>query len=122
MNILGNILWLIFGGLFSAIGYVLGGFVLCITIVGIPFGLQCFKIASVVLAPFGRSISSNSSNIGCFSMLANIIWLFSGGVFTAINHLFWGIILSLTIIGLPFAKQHFKLIELSMMPFGKKIK
>lgn len=122
MNFLGNIIWLIFGGLFAAIGYVIGGMILCITVVGIPFGLQCFKIAGVVLFPFGTKITSTNSSSGCFSLFANIIWLLCGGLFTALNHLFWGIILALTIIGLPFAKQHFKLIELSMMPFGKKIK
>lgn len=121
MNLIGNLIWLIFGGLFSFLGYIAGGIVLCLTIVGIPFGLQCFKIAGVVLFPFGRKVSGSAGTTGCIRLFANIIWLLSGGLWTALNHLCWGILLALTIIGIPFARQHFKLIELSMMPFGKKI-
>jgi uncharacterized membrane protein YccF (DUF307 family) len=121
MNFFGNLIWIIFGGLFAALGYFLGGLVLCITVVGIPFGLQCFKIAGMVLAPFGKKVVTTNSASGCLSLFANIIWLLFGGLWTALNHLIWGIILAITIIGLPFAKQHFKLIELSLIPFGKKI-
>ncbi len=121
MNLLGNLIWLIFGGLFTSLGYLIGGVILCITIVGIPFGLQCFKLATMVLFPFGKKVVTKDSASGCFSIIANIIWLLCGGLFTAVNHLFWGIVLALTIVGIPFARQHFKLIELSMMPFGKTI-
>lgn len=121
-NFLGNIIWLVFGGLFSAIGYVAGGVALCCTIVGIPFGLQCFKLAGVVLWPFGREIYSSSSNTGCLSLLFNIIWLLCGGFWTAVNHLIFGILFCITIIGIPFGRQHFKLIEVSLMPFGKHIR
>lgn len=121
MNFLGNIIWLIFGGLIAALGYVIGGIILCITIIGLPFGLQCFKIAGMVLFPFGKKVVTTESASGCFSLFANIIWILFGGLWTALNHLFWGILLTLTIIGIPFAKQHFKLIELSLMPFGKRI-
>jgi len=121
MNFIGNLIWIIFGGLFAALGYFFGGIILCITIIGIPFGLQCFKIAGMVLAPFGRKVMNTESASGCLSLFANIIWLLFGGLWTALNHLIWGIILAITIVGLPFAKQHFKLIELSLMPFGKKI-
>lgn len=121
MNFLGNIIWLVFGGFFAAIGYVLGGLLLCVTIVGIPFGLQCFKIAGFVLMPFGKTVSSDTQSLGCISLLANVIWIFSGGWITALNHLFWGVLFAITIVGIPFAMQHFKLIELSLMPFGKKI-
>ncbi len=121
MNFLGNIIWLIFGGLIAALGYVIGGIILCITVIGLPFGLQCFKIAGMVLFPFGKKIVTTESASGCFSLFANIIWILCGGLWTALNHLFWGILLTLTIIGIPFAKQHFKLIELSLMPFGKRI-
>lgn len=121
MNLIGNLIWLIFGGLLTSIGYLLGGIILCLTIVGIPFGLQCFKLAGIVLFPFGKKVVSRDSASGCFSLFANVIWLLCGGLFTALNHLFWGIVLTLTIIGIPFARQHFKLIELSMMPFGKTI-
>jgi len=122
MNLLGNLIWLIFGGFFSALGYFFGGIFLCITVVGIPWGLQCFKLAGLVLWPFGKEVVSSSKNTGCLSVLFNIIWLLSGGLYTAITHIFFGLLLTITIIGIPFAKQHFKLIEISMMPFGKTIK
>jgi uncharacterized membrane protein YccF (DUF307 family) len=121
MNILGNIIWLIFGGFFAALGYFLGGIVLCVTVVGIPWGLQCFKIAGMVLAPFGKKVVSDSTNQGCLSVLCNIIWLFSGGLATCIMHIVMGILLYVTIIGIPWGRQHFKLVELSLMPFGKKV-
>lgn len=121
MNLIGNLIWLVFGGFFAALGYLFGGIILCITIVGIPFGLQCFKIAGMVLFPFGRKVVSTQSSSGCLTLFANIIWLLCGGLYTALMHLAWGIVLAITIIGLPFAFQHFKLIELSLMPFGKKI-
>lgn len=120
-NILGNIIWLIFGGFFSALGYVMGGIALCCTIIGIPFGLQCFKLALVVLFPFGRTIQSDSHSTGCLTSIFNLIWIVCGGFWTALIHLGFGILLCLTIIGIPFGKQHFKLIELSLMPFGKRI-
>ena len=122
MNLLGNLIWLIFGGFFAALGYLFGGIILCVTVVGIPWGLQCFKLAGLVLWPFGKEVVSSSTNTGCLSLLFNIIWLLSGGLYTALTHLFFGLLLTITIIGIPFAKQHFKLIEISMMPFGKTIK
>ena len=121
MNFLGNIIWLIFGGLLAALGYIFGGFVLCITIIGIPWGLQCFKLAGLVLWPFGKKIINTSSSSGCLSLLCNIIWLLSGGLYTAIVHLVFAFILFITIIGIPFARQHLKLVELSLMPFGKQV-
>jgi len=121
MQLLGNFIWLIFGGLLAALGYVIGGFVLCITILGIPWGLQCFKIAGLVLWPFGKKITSDSSQSGCLSVLCNIIWIICGGWYTTLVHIGMGIFLCITIIGIPWGLQHFKLIEISLMPFGKKI-
>jgi len=121
MSLVGNLIWLLFGGFFTAIGYFVGGFVLCISIIGIPFGLQCFKIGFMVLMPFGSKVVSDSSSTGCLSVIFNIIWLFSGGLYTAFMHLVFGFLLSITIIGLPWGRQHFKLVELSLMPFGKRI-
>jgi uncharacterized membrane protein YccF (DUF307 family) len=121
LNTLGNIIWLIFGGLISALGYLAGGIILCLTIVGIPFGLQCFKLAGFVLWPFGRMAVNTSSASGCLPLLLNIIWILCGGLWLAIGHIAFGILLLLTIIGIPFARQHFKLIEISLMPFGKQI-
>lgn len=121
MNLLGNLIWLIFGGFFAALGYFVGGIMLCITVVGIPWGLQCFKLAGLVLFPFGRQVVSNTASTSCLSFLANIIWLLCGGLYTALVHVLFGLLLTISIIGIPFARQHFKLIEISMMPFGKTI-
>ena len=121
MNLLGNLIWLLFGGLLSALGYFIGGMVLCFTIIGIPFGLQCFKLAAFVLWPFGRRAVSTSSASGCLPLFLNIIWILCGGLWVALSHIVFGMLLVITIIGIPFAKQHFKLVEISLMPFGKKI-
>lgn len=121
MNGIGNLIWLISGGLFAAIGYVLGGFILCITIIGIPWGLQCFKLAGLVLWPFGKRVVSDTQDSGCLNTLCNIIWIFFGGWYTALIHVLFGFLLCITIIGIPWGRQHFKLIEISLMPFGKRI-
>ena len=121
MNTLGNLIWLIFGGLVSAIGYLIGGLVLCLTIIGIPFGIQCFKLAGLVLWPFGKQVVSTGASTGCLNLILNIIWLLSAGLAIAFVHIFFGILLFITIIGIPFAQQHFKLIEVSLMPFGKSV-
>lgn len=120
-NFLGNIIWLLFGGLISALIYCVVGALFMLTIIGIPFGLQCFKIARLVLAPFGREVVSSSRNTGCLTVIFNIIWIFSGGLCTAITHIVFGVLLCITIIGIPFGRQHFKLVEVSMMPFGKRV-
>lgn len=121
MNLLGNLIWLVFGGLAAAIGYIVGGFVLCLTIVGIPWGLQCFKLAAVVLWPFGKSIVPKQGGEGCLSLLCNIIWLLCGGLYTAIVHLLFAAIFYITIIGIPFGRQHLKLMELSLLPFSRNV-
>jgi uncharacterized membrane protein YccF (DUF307 family) len=121
MNFIGNLIWLICGGLFAAVGYIVGGFALCLTIVGIPFGLQCFKLAGLMLWPFGKRIVSTGSGMGCLSLICNIIWLICGGLYTAMVHLVFAVLLTITIIGIPFARQHLKLMELSLMPFGKAV-
>ncbi|MBL7741650.1 MAG: YccF domain-containing protein [Chitinophagaceae bacterium] len=121
MSLLGNLVWLIFGGLFAAIGYFVGGLVLCITFVGIPWGLQCFKLAGLVLWPFGQKVVSDTQNTGCLAMFCNLIWILFGGWYTALIHIIMGLLLSLTIIGIPWGRQHFKLVEISLMPFGKRI-
>jgi uncharacterized membrane protein YccF (DUF307 family) len=121
MNFIGNLIWLIFGGFFAAMGYIVGGFVLCLTLVGIPFGLQCFKLAGLVLWPFGKRVVSTGNGMGCISLFCNIIWLLCGGLYTALIHLVFAALLFITIIGIPFARQHLKLMELSLMPFGKQV-
>jgi len=121
MNFLGNIIWLICGGFFSALGYFIAGFLSCCTIIGIPFGIQFFKIAGLELMPFGRKVVSNGHSGGCLATIFNIIWILTGGLYTAIIHLVFAFILAITIIGIPFAKQHLKLMELSFAPFGKDV-
>ena len=121
MNFLGNTIWLIFGGLLCALGYVFGGFMLCVTIVGIPWGLQCFKLASLMLWPFGKKVVPSSSGQGCMGLFCNLVWLLSGGFITALLHLVFAVILFITIIGIPFGRQHLKLMELSLSPFTKQV-
>lgn len=121
MNLIGNLIWLIFGGLLAAICYFLGGLVLCATIIGIPWGLQCFKLAGFVAMPFGLKVVSDSSQSGCLSTLANIVWIICGGLASAIIHVVMGLLLTVTIIGIPWGRQHFKLVEISLMPFGKRV-
>ncbi len=120
-NVLGNLIWLVFGGFINAVIYVACGLLLCFTILGIPFGLQCFKIAGLVLWPFGKEVVSSTRDTGCLSLLFNIIWIFSGGLSTAFVHIVFGILFYISIIGIPFGRQHFKLVEVSLMPFGKRI-
>lgn len=121
MNLPGNIVWLLFGGLLATMGYCIGGFVLCLSIFGIPWGVQCFKLAGLVLWPFGKKVVSDSSNTGCLSTLCNVIWIIFGGWYTALIHIVMALILFISIIGIPWARQHFKLVEVSLAPFGKRI-
>ena len=121
MNFLGNLIWLVLGGIITSIEYLLAGLFLCVTIIGIPFGLQCFKMAGFVLYPFGRTSVQGARSSGLFRMLFNIIWLLFGGIWISLSHLIFGVLLCITIIGIPFGLQHFKLAELALTPFGRDI-
>ena len=121
MKLLGNLIWLIFGGFAIFLEYLVAGLLLCITIVGIPFGIQSFKLAILALWPFNQTIEYMDYAPGCLSTIMNIIWFFIGGIWIALTHLFFGILLSITIIGIPWGKQHFKLLSLALAPFGKKL-
>jgi len=121
MSFLGNLIWLIFGGFLVFIEYMVAGFLLCLTIVGIPFGIQAFKLASLALWPFGTTIGMKSYAPGCLSTIMNLIWLLIGGIWIALTHLVFGILLGITIIGIPWAKQHLKLVSLALTPFGREI-
>lgn len=121
MSLIGNIIWIVFGGWMIALEYIIGGIALCMTIVGIPFGIQCFKLAILGFAPFGQRIEPGRSLSGCLSLPLNIIWLVFGGFWIFVTHLFWGILFSITIIGIPFGAQHFKLAGLAFAPFGRGI-
>jgi len=121
MGLIGNIIWIVFGGWMIALEYIIGGIALCLTIVGIPFGIQCFKLAILGFAPFGQHIAPGRSLTGCISLPLNIIWLVFGGFWIFVTHLFWGILFSITIIGIPFGTQHFKLAGLAFAPFGRGV-
>jgi uncharacterized membrane protein YccF (DUF307 family) len=121
MNFLGNLIWLIFGGIVIAIEYFIGSIILMITIVGIPFGLQTLKMASMSIWPFGRDTVVHERASGCLHIIMNIIWLLTGGIWIAITHAVFGLILCITIIGIPFGLQHFKLTAIALSPFGRDI-
>lgn len=116
-----NIIWVIFGGLLIAAEYFVSSILLMVTIVGIPFGIQTMKLALVALWPFGAHVDSTGWPSGCLAGLMNVIWWFVGGFGIALTHVCLGIIFAITIIGLPFAGQHFKLAYLALFPFGKEI-
>jgi len=121
MKLLGNLIWLIFGGIFISIEYIISSILLMVTIIGIPFGIQTLKLAIVALWPFGTEIRLKPGNAGCLSSIMNLIWIFIGGFWICLTHIFFGVLFAITIIGIPFAKQHFKLAGLALTPFGKDI-
>lgn len=121
MNILGNIIWLISGGLLTAIEYFLASIILCLTVIGIPFGLQTIKLGILALWPFGSKIVHKENAHGCLSVFMNILWFFLGGIWIFLTHAVFGILLCITIIGIPFGLQHFKLASLALTPFGHDI-
>lgn len=121
MKFLGNIIWLIFGGLLLSMCYLVSGVALMLTIIGIPFGLQVIKLAIVALWPFGAKITIEEKSTGCLSLFMNILWLLIGGFWICLGHVAFGLLLCITIVGIPFGKQHFKLATLALSPFGKRI-
>lgn len=121
MKIAGNIIWVIFGGLGICLGYIASGLLFCISIIGIPFGIQLFKLAIVALWPFGTKISDGDGSTGCLPLFMNIIWILIGGFWICLSHVGLGILFCITIIGIPFGKQHFKMAALALTPFGKNI-
>ena len=121
MSLLGNILWLIFGGLFAGLGYILGGLLMCLTIVGIPFGIQSMKLGVATFAPFGKRIVEAPDANGPLEIVLNVIWLILFGWEIAMAHLVSAGILAITIIGIPFALQHVKLIPIALLPLGRSL-
>jgi uncharacterized membrane protein YccF (DUF307 family) len=119
MSLLGNIIWLIFGGLITGLGYVIGGIGLCLTVIGIPFGLQSIKLGFAVFTPFGKEVVELDKANSPLRIIFNLIWLVLFGWEIALAHLAGAAILAVTIIGIPFALQHIKLIPLSLFPFGR---
>lgn len=123
MNTLLNIIWIVFGGFMIAVEYIISSVLMMLTVIGIPFGLQTLKLAAMALWPFGSHIYGTGRPAGCLALLLimNIIWWFVGGIPIALTHLAWGIVFCLTIVGIPFGVQHFKLMRLALMPFGKQV-
>ena len=118
MSTLGNILWFVFGGAISGLSWCLAGVLWCISIVGIPVGLQCFKIAGLTFFPFGKEVIYGG---GAGSLLLNVFWIILSGLPLALEHLVFGAILCVTIVGIPFGLQQFKLAKLALMPFGAAV-
>ena len=118
MGCLGNILWFICGGFVSGLTWLLAGCLWCITVIGIPIGMQCFKFAGLSFFPFGKEVEYGGS-FG--SLLVNIIWILVTGIPLALEHAVFGILLCITILGIPFGLQHFKLAKLALMPFGASV-
>lgn len=122
MSILGNLLWIFLGGgIFIFFFYLLGGVVLCLTIIGIPFGMQCIKLSVLGLMPFGHKIIYKESAPGCLSTMMNLLWLLFGGFWLVLVHFIFAVLCAVTIIGIPFAKQHVKMLSLALTPFGREV-
>ena len=118
MKSIGNLLWFIFGGFISGMSWTLSGLFWCITIIGIPIGKQCFKLCSISLNPFGKEVEYGG---GAVSFIVNILWIIFSGIELAITNLALGAILCVTIVGIPFGMQFFKIAKLSLMPFGAQV-
>ena len=122
MKFLGNIFWLLFGGIIIAIIYFMVGLVICVSIIGIPFGVQLFKLGSYALWPFGRELVDRPNEPGCLSVFMNLIWILFGWWEIAILHLVFGLLFCITIVGIPWGLQHFKMAIASVFPFGKEVR
>lgn len=122
MSLLGNILWLIFGGLIAGVGYIIGGLLFCLTIIGIPFGIQTMKIGVATLTPFGKEIVELEDADSTTRLVLNVIWLVLFGWEIALAHAGSALVCAISIIGIPFALQHLKLIPLALLPFGRDLR
>lgn len=118
ISCLGNLAWFLLGGFLLGLSWILAGILWCITIIGIPIGMQCFKLAGLSFCPFGKEIVYGG---GTVSLLANILWLLFSGILLALEHAIIGLFFCITIIGIPFSMQCFKIAKLSLMPFGASV-
>jgi len=121
MKLIGNILWLFFGGIIIALIYYIVGLLMCITIVGIPFGVQLFKLGTYALWPFGHELVYRPNEPGCLSSLMNLMWILLGWWEIAILHFSFGLLFCITIVGIPWGLKHFNLALASVFPFGKEV-
>lgn len=122
MSLIGNIIWLVFGGFLIVLGYMIGGLAICLTIIGIPFGIQMIKLGIAAVFPFGKRVVVGPDANSLLVTIFNVVWLIFFGWALVLNHLFWAFILGITIVGLPWAKQHMKLVMLSLLPFGRDLR
>jgi uncharacterized membrane protein YccF (DUF307 family) len=122
MSLLGNIIWLILGGFLSGLGYILSGLLLCLTIIGIPFGLMSMRIGVATFAPFGKQVVERPDANSPLRLVFNVLWLLIFGWGIALAHLASALVCAVTIIGIPFAVQHLKLIPLALFPFGRDLR
>ena len=120
MKLIVNIIRLLVVGLETAFEYFVAGVALCITIIGIPFGVQAIKLGVLMLWPFGSRVDLMPGQPGCLSTIMNILWLIAG-LPICLTHLFFGIILCITIVGIPFGMQHFKFAGIALTPFGRTV-
>ena len=121
MKFIGNIIWVLFGGLLISLGYLFGGLILFLTIVGIPFGVQIMRLGMFALWPFGGEVRPKPNATGCLQIIMNVLWIIFGGIEVALSHLTLGVVFCCTIIGIPFGLQHFKLMLYAVLPFGHEV-
>jgi len=119
MRFIGNMIWFLLGGWLILLEYLIGGLICCLTVVGIPFGIQIFKLSALAAWPFGKEIVRKNNPSTTLLIIMNIIWILFGGIWTALTHLLFALVFAITIVGLPFAKQHLKLASLAFAPFGR---
>jgi uncharacterized membrane protein YccF (DUF307 family) len=120
MRLLLNLIWLVFGGLLMALGYAVAALVMFILIITIPFGIAAGRMALFCLWPFGRTLVRRP-DAGAGSLIGNIIWFILAGWWLALGHLVTGVLMCITIIGIPLGLANFKLIPVSVTPFGRAI-
>jgi uncharacterized membrane protein YccF (DUF307 family) len=122
MKALGNLIWLVFGGIIIALIYYIVGLLMCLTVIGIPFGIQLFKLGTYSLWPFGHELIYKSQEPGCVSILMDVIWIMFGWWEIALLHVAFGLLFCITIIGIPWGMQHFKMAFAALIPFGKEVR
>jgi len=121
MSLVGNILWIVFGGFILTLGYLIGGVLMCCTIIGIPFGIQAMKFGFACLAPFGREVVKLDNADDTLTLIFNLIWIVLCGWEIFCSHLVLALLCAITVVGIPFAAQHLKLAPLALFPFGRDL-
>lgn len=120
MSLIGNVIWLIFGGLLAGLGYIIGGLLVCVTIIGLPLGIAAIRFGVSVLTPFGKDVQPKS-DAGCLALGFNLLWLVLFGWEIALVHITFALLLAITIVGIPFARQHLKLVPVALLPFSYRL-